>query len=92
MCSIAGLVYFQDNCLESTHQSMIKQINSIQSHSGPDDNSIVKLGKIWLGSTCLSILDLSLAGHMPMSNSRGNGSLTRILHTYSTALRSFGPS
>lgn len=69
MCSIAGTMNWGNN-------ETLSRMTHIQSHRGPDD------GGIWcqhlpdgahvsLGSSRLAIIDLSLAGHMPMSNEDG---------------------
>jgi asparagine synthase (glutamine-hydrolysing) len=40
----------------------------LQTHRGPDDTGVISLGHVCLGSNRLSIIDLSAAGHMPMSD------------------------
>lgn len=45
---------------------------NLQSHRGPDDSGVLSLGHVCLGSTRLSIIDLTEAGHMPMSNTDGS--------------------
>jgi asparagine synthase (glutamine-hydrolysing) len=40
----------------------------IQTHRGPDDSGVISLGHVCLGANRLSIIDLSQAGHMPMSD------------------------
>jgi len=65
MCGIVGTVNrtFDKSLLESI------------SHRGPDDSDIVSLksatGNIYLGHVRLSIQDLSIAGHQPMSSACG---------------------
>ena len=44
----------------------------LQSHRGPDDDGVISLGHVCLGSNRLSIIDLSRAGHMPMSDAEEN--------------------
>jgi asparagine synthase (glutamine-hydrolysing) len=44
----------------------------LHSHRGPDDSGVIDLGHICLGSNRLSIIDLSPAGHMPMSDAEEN--------------------
>ena len=44
----------------------------LQSHRGPDDDGVISLGRVCLGSNRLSIIDLSPAGHMPMSDAEEN--------------------
>ncbi|UCF95104.1 MAG: asparagine synthase (glutamine-hydrolyzing) [Desulfobacterales bacterium] len=70
MCGVAGLICFNEMCSEQEHVSMIDQMNRCQAHRGPDDNGVVSLSRICLGSTRLSILDLTDAGHMPMSTDK----------------------
>lgn len=41
-------------------------------HRGPDDSGTYEDKRAFLGSTRLSIIDLSRAGHMPMSNEKKN--------------------
>src|SRR5438132_5167910 len=70
MCGIAGTVNWGD-------RETIDRMTEIQRHRGPDD------GGVWerhlpdgtylsLGSRRLAIIDLSDAGHMPMSNDAGD--------------------
>lgn len=70
MCGISGVV----NC---GSREVVARMNSVQSHRGPDDTGI------WehrlpdhrytaLGSRRLAVLDLSVGGHMPMSNENGS--------------------
>lgn len=66
MCGIAGIVGQGD---QSTYVArMIEQLR----HRGPNDSGIQSVtsgsGGLTLGSTRLSILDLSPAGHMPMGD------------------------
>jgi asparagine synthase (glutamine-hydrolysing) len=43
-------------------------MNNLQFHRGPDDDGILSLGDVCLASVRLSIIDLTDAGHMPMSD------------------------
>jgi len=47
-----------------------------QIHRGPDDHGVESLGPVCLGSNRLSIIDLSTAGHMPMSDATGRWWIT----------------
>jgi asparagine synthase (glutamine-hydrolysing) len=72
MCGIAGIVNWGD-------RTVLEKMTDIQGHRGPDDrgtwDTTTTDGQwIGLGSRRLSILDLSPAGHMPMSTP--DGSLT----------------
>jgi len=60
MCSISGFTW---NDLD-----LIKAMNKILSYRGPDDTGVYLDDKISLGHNRLSIIDLSKAGHQPMSN------------------------
>jgi asparagine synthase (glutamine-hydrolysing) len=74
MCGIAGFVNWGD-------KAILDRMTLTQSHRGPDDsgrfmtttNSGAAVG---LGSRRLAILDLSTAGHMPMSTSDGRLTIT----------------
>src|SRR5215475_464058 len=48
----------------------------LQLHRGPDDRGMVSLDHVCLGSNRLSIIDLTEAGHMPMSNENGEWWIT----------------
>lgn len=69
MCGITGSINWADS--ETLHR-----MNDIQAHRGPDDQGVWETllpdgGLVGLGSRRLSILDLSAAGHMPMSTPDG---------------------
>jgi asparagine synthase (glutamine-hydrolysing) len=68
MCAIAGLVCLKRQCREEDHRAVVAKMCDLQHHRGPDDRGIVSLGHVCLGSNRLSIIDLSAAGHMPMSD------------------------
>lgn len=72
MCGIVGSVNWGDG-------PTLARMNDVQAHRGPDDRGVwerrtPKGEGVGLASTRLSILDLSPAGHMPMST--GDGRLT----------------
>ena len=69
MCGIAGLVNWGG-------AEEIGRMNAVQAHRGPDDSgcwtrSLPNGDRYALGSQRLAILDLSRAGHMPMTNEDG---------------------
>jgi asparagine synthase (glutamine-hydrolysing) len=71
MCGIAGIL-----SLESDSESLVKRAESMQTalqHRGPDDQGIFvsQNRQVALAHTRLSILDLSSAGHQPMSTLDG---------------------
>jgi len=63
MCSISGFTW--------EDKSLIKAMNQILSYRGPDDQGIYMDSDITLGHNRLSIIDVSKAGHQPMSNKNG---------------------
>lgn len=69
MCGLAGLIILGrgDGDYERTVQSMC----DIQAYRGPDDSGVQRVGNVVLGSRRLAIIDLSAAGHMPMSDATG---------------------
>ncbi len=77
MCGIAGLY-----CLESAcgggddHGATVEGMVDIQAHRGPDDHGTIDLGRVCFGACRLSIIDLSPAGHMPMSDASGRWWIT----------------
>lgn len=74
MCGIAGAMNTGDT-------ELLQRMNICQKHRGPDDAGIweqqlADSGWIGLASRRLAILDLSPAGHMPMSTSDGKITIT----------------
>ena len=69
MCGIAGFT-FRD-------EGLIKKMTDAIKHRGPDDEGQFVSDEVSLGHRRLSILDLSKAGHQPMSS--GDGRFT-IVH------------
>jgi len=68
MCAIAGMVCVKGQCCEEEHRPVVRKMCDLQRHRGPDDVGVLSLGQVCLGSNRLSIIDLSKAGHMPMSD------------------------
>ena len=69
MCGISGLVNWGN-------REILAHMTAVQAHRGPNDSGLWDYrcpdgSYIGLGSRRLSILDLSAAGHMPMSNEDG---------------------
>jgi asparagine synthase (glutamine-hydrolysing) len=52
-------------------EAVVRRMCDLQAYRGPDDSGVVNLGRVCLGSRRLSIIDLSAAGHMPMSDASG---------------------
>src|ERR1041384_8628949 len=61
MCSIAGI-------LGSGTREAVARMNEAQRHRGPDDQGLIRCGKVVLGNTRLAIIDTSAAGHQPMND------------------------
>jgi asparagine synthase (glutamine-hydrolysing) len=72
MCGICGIVDYRIN--SPVEETVLKKMCTAMIHRGPDDEGIfIKNGipSIGLGHRRLSIIDLSRAGHQPMSNEDG---------------------
>lgn len=67
MCGIAGYVS------RSATQGPVDRMVRAMAHRGPDDEGVwaSPAGRAFLGNRRLSIIDLSSAGHMPMSDPSG---------------------
>jgi len=67
MCGITGLI----NC---GNAEILKKITSLLAHRGPDNEGIKWFDDTYsgVGHRRLSIIDLSSAGHQPMTNEKGN--------------------
>ena len=76
MCGIAGLVCFDPNCGGAGHEALVQRMCDLQVHRGPDDGGVACHGRVGLGTRRLSIIDLSPAGHMPMSDESGRWWIT----------------
>jgi len=66
MCAIAGIAGYNNGI-----ETVVKMLQAMH-HRGPDDRGVFSDNMVILGHNRLSIIDLSKAGHQPMSNSRGN--------------------
>ena len=69
MCGIAGKLYFNIN--KSVSEMEIKKMTDVLFHRGPDGEGVFIDKNIGLGHRRLSIIDLSPAGHQPMSDNEG---------------------
>ncbi|NQV85908.1 MAG: asparagine synthase (glutamine-hydrolyzing) [Woeseiaceae bacterium] len=68
MCGLAGLVCTKCGCSDETHSHIVGRMCELQHHRGPDDSGIATFDAVCLGSNRLKIIDLSGAGHMPMTD------------------------
>ncbi|HEY2324656.1 MAG TPA: asparagine synthase (glutamine-hydrolyzing) [Thermoanaerobaculia bacterium] len=66
MCGICGTAGF-------VNAELLRRMTDLIAHRGPDDDGTYAApdGSVGLGNRRLSIIDLSAAGHMPMSNDDG---------------------
>ena len=71
MCGISGIYNYSDKNISS--KPVIEKILKLQSKRGPDDSGIFidHSAQIAFAHQRLSILDLSSAGHQPMTSSSG---------------------
>ena len=67
MCGICGIIDKKNLLDKSQREDLVNLMNKTQAHRGPDDNGIYSDGSVTLGHVRLSIIDLSPAGHQPMS-------------------------
>ena len=68
MCGIVGIVRFDEKPIKK--ESLTTMMQTIK-HRGPDDEGVFIDGHVGLGHVRLSILDLSEAGHQPMTDPTG---------------------
>lgn len=66
MCGING--YIDQSLISSKGAEILKSMNSLLSHRGPDGSGIFIDKSVGLGHTRLSIIDLSKAANQPMLN------------------------
>ena len=66
MCGICGTIYHEPERYVTPDE--LDTMSSLLRHRGPDDAGSYCAGNVGLGHRRLSIIDLSPAGHQPMSN------------------------
>ncbi len=73
MCGIAGIFNYTNSSPHITQEILVRMSDIIR-HRGPDDDGtyISKDGRVGFTFRRLSIIDLSPAGHQPMSNHDGS--------------------
>jgi len=71
MCGICGIARLNTMPIDASGQ-LIDRMTDTLAHRGPNDRGTWSDGKVALGSRRLSVIDLSTAGHMPMSNEDGS--------------------
>lgn len=93
MCGIAGFVY--EGVRREAAMSVVRRMVALQRHRGPDGEGFYDTTGASLGHCRLAIIDLTDAGHQPMSDSDGrywitfNGEIYNYLEL-AEELRSFG--
>lgn len=70
MCGICGVIYHDRNRLVS--EELVKHMSNVLRHRGPDDSGAWVKNNVALGFRRLAIIDLSPAGHQPMTNEDGS--------------------
>jgi asparagine synthase (glutamine-hydrolysing) len=70
MCGIAGKLYMDP--ARRVERAVLERMGAALAHRGPDDGGIWRQGAVGLAHRRLSIIDLSAAGHQPMSNEDGS--------------------
>ena len=73
MCGFVGFLALSADA-SPTHEWITSLIDTI-AHRGPDDDGVLIDGRVGLGFRRLSILDLSPAGHQPMTSADGTLSI-----------------
>jgi len=68
MCGISGIYGLDD---EHRAVALVKGMNSVLAHRGPDDEGIYSDTHVALGHRRLSIIDLTAAGHQPFISEDG---------------------
>ncbi|HEV2149057.1 MAG TPA: asparagine synthase (glutamine-hydrolyzing), partial [Longimicrobiaceae bacterium] len=72
MCGICGVA---ERSGRAADEPLALEMTSRLAHRGPDDRGVAVRGGVALGQTRLSIIDLSEAGHQPMSSPDGQVTL-----------------
>lgn len=73
MCGIAGVCNLNG---EAVSAGLLKRMTDVIAHRGPDGEGHYTDGPVGLGHRRLAIIDLSPAGHQPMSNVSGDVVIT----------------
>jgi len=81
MCGIAGAL---DRSGAPVPLEVLRRMNAVIAHRGPDDDGHFVDGPVGLANRRLAIIDVSPAGHMPMASRRGS-----LIITYNGELYNF---
>jgi len=74
MCGICGILNFDPS--QRADPEILREMCSMLSHRGPDNQDILVRGSLGFGHARLSIIDLSVEGNQPMVNEDGSVILT----------------
>jgi len=69
MCGIAGIYNYREG--DPADADLVARMGEIIRHRGPDDSGVYVRGSVGLSHRRLSIVDVSPAGHQPMTNEDG---------------------
>ncbi|MBI4338631.1 MAG: asparagine synthase (glutamine-hydrolyzing) [Chloroflexi bacterium] len=73
MCGIAGMYNLNGQPAQPT---LVERMTFAMAHRGPDGQGVYSDGPVSLGQRRLAIIDLSSAGHQPMSDASGAVTIT----------------
>lgn len=71
MCGIVGIYHYGSTLAEPLSVETGLRMTDSLAHRGPDDGGLLVTDRLLLGHRRLSIIDLSEAGHQPMSDDSG---------------------
>jgi len=74
MCGIVGRVNFRSQ--RPVDRGILDRMNRLIAHRGPDDEGVYLSGHVGLGNRRLAVVDLTPAGHQPMSSDAGQTWIT----------------
>lgn len=72
MCGFAGILLGSPGDRSPETDLALQAMSAVLSHRGPDDDGLQWVGPCGLVHRRLSVIDLSAAGHQPMSNEDGS--------------------
>ena len=73
MCGICGLLHIGAGQAPALAlETIVRQMSAVQKHRGPDDEGYLCVAGVGFGFRRLAIIDLTYAGHQPMTNEDGS--------------------
>ncbi len=76
MCGLCGIMRLGNGPAMAKDEGLIRRMTDTMAHRGPNDSGVWMSERIALGHRRLSVIDLSSAGHQPMTNEDGTVILT----------------